>query len=233
MAFPDNYLRSGLRLEISPLASWLPNEEKRLSCYAVKAFPKVFENRQCTVKVIRPERTFWEKANILHREANRPEGSPQPHRYSRHYYDLMMIDQSPVNVRALADLGLLAGVVEFKQRFYPRGCAGYDLAKPARHIGTGAGWACVGLHQVRLSGNGEDDFWKGDRFRGNSDDTPVATRGNKWRLTPIRTDRHSHLIFGVIFVNVHQSMGLILRSLLSRLTVTSLSNAANTYQTRP
>ena len=31
---------------------------------------------------------------------------------------------------ALADLGLLADVVEFKERFYPRGWARYDLATP-------------------------------------------------------------------------------------------------------
>jgi hypothetical protein len=37
---------------------------------------------------------------------------------------------SPVKETALADLVLLASVVEFKERFYPRGWARYDLAKP-------------------------------------------------------------------------------------------------------
>jgi hypothetical protein len=37
---------------------------------------------------------------------------------------------SPVKTAALSDLGLLASVVEFKQRFYPRGWARYDLAEP-------------------------------------------------------------------------------------------------------
>jgi hypothetical protein len=32
--------------------------------------------------------------------------------------------------RALADIAILESVVEFKQRFYPRGWARYDLAKP-------------------------------------------------------------------------------------------------------
>ena len=53
-----------------------------------EAFPKVFEQRECAVKVIKAERTFWEKATILHHETHRPEGNPQPPRYSRHYYDL-------------------------------------------------------------------------------------------------------------------------------------------------
>jgi hypothetical protein len=38
--------------------------------------------------------------------------------------------QSPIKAQALADTELLASVVEFKQRFYPRGWARYDLAKP-------------------------------------------------------------------------------------------------------
>jgi len=129
-AFPDDYLRPEVRLEIGPLASWLPHENRRISCYAAEAFPDVFEQRDCAVKVIKAERTFWEKSTILHHEAYRPKGNPQPPRYSRHYYDLAKMVQSPVKARALADPGLLASVVEFKQRFYPRGWARYDLAKP-------------------------------------------------------------------------------------------------------
>ena len=129
-AFPDDYLRPEVRLEIGPLASWLPYEERRISCYAAEAFPKVFEQRECAVKVIKAERTFWEKATILHHEAYRPEGNPQPPRYSRHYYDLAKMAQSPVKAQALADPEILASVVAFKQRFYPWGWARYDVAKP-------------------------------------------------------------------------------------------------------
>ena len=128
-AFSDDYLRSVVRLEIGPLASWLPYEDRRISCYAAEAFPKVFGQKECAVKVIKAERTFWDKATILHHEAHRPEGNKQPPRYSRHYYDLAKMAQSPVKSRALADPALLASVVAFKQRFYPRGWAKYNLAK--------------------------------------------------------------------------------------------------------
>ena len=37
---------------------------------------------------------------------------------------------SPVRAAALADFDLLAEVVAFKQRFYPRGWARYELAVP-------------------------------------------------------------------------------------------------------
>ena len=90
----------------------------------------VFEPREYAVKVIKAERIFWEKATILHHEAHRPEGNPQPRRYLRHYYDLAKMAQSPVKMRTLTGSGLRAGVVESKLRFYPRGWARYDLAKP-------------------------------------------------------------------------------------------------------
>ena len=129
-AFSDDYLRPEVQLEIGPLASWLPSEPRRISCYAAEAFPHLFEQRECPVQVITAERTFWEKATILHQEAHRPEDSPQPSRYSRHYYDLAKMTQSPVKERALADTELLTSVVEFKQRFYPRGWARYEQAQP-------------------------------------------------------------------------------------------------------
>lgn len=129
-AFPDAYLRPEVRLEIGPLASWLPFETRTISSYAAEAFPDLFERRECPVRVISAERTFWEKATILHHEVHRPDGSPQPPRYSRHYYDLAKMAGAPVKDAALADRALLSSVVEFKQRFYPRGWARYDLARP-------------------------------------------------------------------------------------------------------
>lgn len=129
-AFSDDYLRPEVQLEIGPLASWLPSEPRRISCYAAEVFPHLFGQRECQVQVITAERTFWEKATILHQEAHRPENNPQPLRYSRHYYDLAKMARSPVKDLALADTELLTSVVEFKQRFYPRGWARYDLAQP-------------------------------------------------------------------------------------------------------
>lgn len=129
-ALSDGYLRPEVRLEIGPLASWLPHEVRTIRSYAAEAFPQVFERTECSVRVITAERTFWEKATILHHEAHRPMSAPQPARYSRHYYDIAKMAESPVKHAALADLDLLANVVEFKERFYPRGWARYDLARP-------------------------------------------------------------------------------------------------------
>lgn len=129
-AFPDRYLRPELRLEIGPLGAWLPHQDGVIRSYAAEYFPHVFTAPTATVRVIRAERTLWEKATILHHEAHRPAGNVQPPRYSRHYYDLARLATSPIKTAALADTALLAEVVAFKQRFYPRPWARYDLACP-------------------------------------------------------------------------------------------------------
>ena len=128
-AFSDNYLRPIILLEIGPLASWLPSDSFEIESFASLKFPHIFDRKKCRVNTIVAQRTFWEKATILHHEANRPDSSPMPPRYSRHYYDLAMMAQSIVKESALSDLKLLENVVEFKQKFYPRTWAKYKEAK--------------------------------------------------------------------------------------------------------
>jgi len=129
-SFSETYIRPEIRLEIGPLAIWTPNERYEITPYCAEEFPKVFNRKTCNVQCIKAERTFWEKATILHHEAFRPDRSSQPDRYSRHYYDLARLAKSPVKKAAFSDLTLLTSVVASKDRFYPRGWARYDLAKP-------------------------------------------------------------------------------------------------------
>ena len=126
----QGYLRPSIRLEIGPLASWLPHSEYTIRAYAAEEYPNLFAQVDCPVRAIDARRTFWEKATILHHEANRPIESMTPSRYSRHYYDLFLMSQAAVKEEALNEMDLLVEVAEFKTRFYPRGWARYDLAKP-------------------------------------------------------------------------------------------------------
>lgn len=129
-AFPGEYLRPEIQLEVGPLASWVPHAEYDIRPYAAEALPAVFSQPTCKVRAIKAERTFWEKVAILHHEAHRPENSTQPAGYSRHYYDVCRMAQTRVKLAAFADLDLFASVVAFKDKFYHRGWARYDLAKP-------------------------------------------------------------------------------------------------------
>jgi len=127
-AFSEQYLRPEIWLEIGPLASFVPSSWRSIVPYAAQALPEFFGNSSADVVAIQPERTFWEKATILHQQAHR--SGAMPARYSRHYYDLFKLAASPARHVALANPTLLREVVTFKQRFYPSAWARYDLACP-------------------------------------------------------------------------------------------------------
>lgn len=127
--FQTEYVLSTIRLEVGALAAWTPALERNITPYSAEVYARLFEQRSTNVLTVSAERTFWEKATILHKEAFRTNGN-LPGRYSRHYYDLYCMAQSPIKESAFADLELLRRVVEFKSRFYPSNIARYDLAKP-------------------------------------------------------------------------------------------------------
>jgi hypothetical protein len=112
----------------TPLASWVPSSPHVIQPYAADVFPELFAEPACPVVAIAAERTFWEKATILHQQAHRV--GVMPPRYSRHYYDLHQLVHSPVKDAALQVGDLLKDVVAFKQRFYPCPWAHYERALP-------------------------------------------------------------------------------------------------------
>ena len=126
--FAAGYLRPVVRLEIGPLAAMLPMEERSITSYAAEYFPQLFTQPSVTVATISAERTFWEKATILHAEAHRPSNKTLPSRYARHYYDLYRMADTACAANALESSELLSDVVAFKQKFYPAGWANYQSA---------------------------------------------------------------------------------------------------------
>lgn len=129
-AFSNSYIRPEIKLEIGPLAIWTPNGEFLISPYCSQEFPSLFTESNCIIYSLLAERTFWEKITILHHEAYRPVTSPQPIRYSRHYYDVYCLAKSDVKIKAMNNLELLKSVVVSKELFYPRNWANYNLAIP-------------------------------------------------------------------------------------------------------
>ncbi len=123
--FNSNYLSQNIRLEIGSLAAWTPAIEAEIKPLISNSYPHVF-SKSSTIRTVTPERTFWEKATILHHEANRPEKSIMPIRYARHYYDLYKMSKTEIKEKALKDRELLKTVTEFKIKFYPRKWAKYE-----------------------------------------------------------------------------------------------------------
>lgn len=127
-AFELDAIRPQVKLEIGPLASWVPSKQHTIRPYSAEEFPDVFEDPDCLVVAITAERTFWEKATILHQQVHR--STPMPAGYSRHYYDLFQLANSQVKANAFNDLELLKDVVRFKQQFYLCPWANYEAAIP-------------------------------------------------------------------------------------------------------
>jgi len=129
-SFKLEAIQPQIRLEIGPLAAWVPNEERPIRPYVADDFPLLFSRPSVQVRTVSAQRTFWEKATILHQEAHRSNDKAVPLRYSRHYYDMNRMIGTDVELMALADLDLLEAVVTFKQRFYRSSWARYEDARP-------------------------------------------------------------------------------------------------------
>ncbi len=76
------------------------------------------------------ERSFWEKATILHTEYHRPAEKPMPDRFSRHYADTAALVRHPTASKAINQHDLRNRVVVWKGQFFGSSWARYDLAEP-------------------------------------------------------------------------------------------------------
>jgi len=132
IAYPKTFSLAAIHplifLEMGPRARWAPTKTTSIQPYAAEQYPLLFKSPSTEVLTVVAERTFWEKATILHQEANRSWEKALPRRYSRHYYDLYLMAQSAIQEGALSNIALLADVVEFKQRFYACGWAHFEEA---------------------------------------------------------------------------------------------------------
>lgn len=105
---------------------------------------------QATVLV--PERTFWEKATLMHVECNRGELRANSARLSRHWYDLARLADMEIGQRALADRALLANVIRHKKIFYNAAYANYDacLARQLRLVPDASGLMALASDYGRM-----------------------------------------------------------------------------------
>lgn len=124
------YVRPAILLEFGVRADKWPTDRRAIRPYAAEAFPETFPDAVTVVSALSVERTFWEKATILHAEYHRDPSKSQPERLSRHYYDMAMLASSEYAHAAIQNAELRVAVVEHKTLFFPARWARYDLAAP-------------------------------------------------------------------------------------------------------
>lgn len=128
IAVDSGYVRQSVKIEMGARADHWPCETKPIVPYVAEEFPKAFHEMSCSVKVLSAERTFWEKATILHAEYHRPPDKAMPGRFSRHYCDFYELIHKGVAKTAGAQLELLSRVAQHKSLFFKSSWARYGEA---------------------------------------------------------------------------------------------------------
>lgn len=125
-----SYIPKEVRIEFGASSDPFPINDYKIKSYAEECFPHLFSDHRISLTVLEPERTFWEKATLVHAEAHRTKDQKTPSRYSRHYYDLYCLSKNEVGKRALKNSDLRKRVVQHKSIYFRSSWAKYDLAVP-------------------------------------------------------------------------------------------------------
>lgn len=141
---PDSagYVRPVVKIELGARSDDWPHQEIAILPYVIEQFPSLDEKASSVVRVIAAERTFWEKACLLHEETFRPVEKPRKLRMARHYYDLWCLLQAGIGDAALADMALFERVAEHREIFFRFSWVDYSthtpgkfrLVPPAEHL---------------------------------------------------------------------------------------------------
>ena len=124
------YVRPIVKMEFGARSDDWPHVEKTIAPYVLESFPALDPSPAVPVRALAAERTFWEKACLLHEETFRPADKPRKLRMARHYYDLWCLLRAGVGERALADMALFRRVAEHRELFFRFSWVDYSTHKP-------------------------------------------------------------------------------------------------------
>jgi len=124
------YLRRSVKMEFGSLTDQRPAGKHSIRPWVAEEFPELLDDFHCELVALELERTFWEKATILHAEYHRDAAKPIRDRFSRHYSDTAAMATRAEIGPVLANDELRQHVADWKSRFFPSSWARYDLAKP-------------------------------------------------------------------------------------------------------
>jgi hypothetical protein len=125
-----DYLKRSVKLEFGSLTDQQPVGRHPVQPWVAEVLPEAFPDWRCEVVALEVERSFWEKATILHTEYHRPADKPTPDRFSRHYADTAALASHPTASKAIDQHDLRNRVVQWKSQFFGSSWANYDKAKP-------------------------------------------------------------------------------------------------------
>lgn len=110
------YVRPAVLLEFGARSTGEPAERHRVTCDVSDAINDL-QTPIANPRVMRAERTFWEKATAIHAYCLRG-AFRGGDRYARHWYDLDCLDQTDIAANAIRDRDLAEDVARHKQHFF-------------------------------------------------------------------------------------------------------------------
>ena len=119
------YISPSVLLEFGGRNVTEPHERHIVKPYLIPVSSEVLYP-QPTVTVLAMERTYWEKATLIHAECRRSQTRADLSRISRHWYDLFKMSGNLEPYRTGSMYSLLVQVVQQKVAFYQSSSAGYD-----------------------------------------------------------------------------------------------------------
>lgn len=125
-----DYLKRSVKLEFGSLTDQQPVGRHPVLPWVAEVLPEAFTDWRCEVVALEVERSFWDKATILHTEYHRPADKPPPDRFSRHYADTAALANHPTASKAIDQHDLRNRVVGWMSQFFGSSWANYDQAKP-------------------------------------------------------------------------------------------------------
>ncbi len=125
-----SYIKRSVKLEFGSLTDQQPAGHYTIRPWISEIFPAAVPSWQCEVVSLEIERSFWEKATILHAEYHRPQNKPMRDRFSRHYADTAALANHAEAIKAIDDHDLRNRVVLWKSLFFGSSSANYAEAKP-------------------------------------------------------------------------------------------------------
>ncbi|GGX45310.1 nucleotidyl transferase AbiEii/AbiGii toxin family protein [Saccharospirillum salsuginis] len=127
----DDYLKTQVLIELGGRNVIDPNERHGIAPYVAELTAEL-DYPSSEVVVLSPERTFWEKVTLIHVECNRGQLKENAERLSRHWYDLVMLNQHVSGQAAARNRDLLEDVVRHKKAFFRASYANYDACLESR-----------------------------------------------------------------------------------------------------
>lgn len=124
------YIAREVKIEFGSLTDQRPVGRHPIQAFVAELAPGAFADFGAEVVALELERTFWEKAAILHAEFHRPTDRQMRDRHARHYADFASLWRHTPAQAARSRLDLLERVRLHKSRFFSSSWANYATAVP-------------------------------------------------------------------------------------------------------